>query len=46
MTKTTQNDIISKEIIILQIYGNRWLILYSDLTEDCRKGMKLLVSMA
>ena len=23
MTKTTQNDIISKEIIILQIYGNR-----------------------
>ena len=39
-------DVISKETIVLNIYGNRWLILYNDLTEDCRKGMKLIVSIA
>ena len=46
MTPRTENDVISKETIILYIYGNRWLILYIDLTEDCRKGMKLIVSIA
>ena len=42
----SENYVISWEIIILQIYGNRWLILYNELTEDCRKAMKPLVSMA
>ena len=32
--------------IILQICGKRWFILYNDLTENCRKRMKLMVSIA
>ena len=36
-------DVISKETIVLNIYGNRRLILYNHLTKDCRKGMKLIV---
>ena len=46
MIPRTENDVSSKETIILYIYGNRLLILYNDLTEDCRKGMKLIVSKA
>ena len=40
MILKTENDVNSKETIILRIYGSRWLIWCNDFTEDCRKGMK------
>ena len=46
MVPRTENNIISKETIVLQIYGNCWLILYNDLTEDCFKCMELIASIA
>ena len=44
--RSSKNDVISKETIILQIYGNRWLISKNDLTEDWRKDMKQTESIA
>ena len=46
MIRRTEDDVLSKETIILWIYGNCELVLYNELNEDSLKGMKKIVSMA